>query len=60
MYEKQQSMQQSKSTCTTINPTIQRDIILNRSEAFWEKIKVIDAEIENCTEELADGNKQFL
>lgn len=58
MYEKQQS-QNPKLPVTTINPTIQKDIIINRSEAFWEKIKVIDAEIENCTEELADGINNF-
>lgn len=58
MYEKQLSMS-SNVKVDSISTTVQRDIILNRSEAFWEKIKIIDAEIENCTEELCTAINNF-
>lgn len=58
MYEKQYA-KNSNSDVTEISPSIQRDIILDRSEDFWEKIKVIDSEIENCTEELCTSINNF-
>ncbi|WP_298527534.1 hypothetical protein [uncultured Christiangramia sp.] len=58
MYEKQYSSNNEKKV-TEITPSIQRDIILNRSEAFWEKIRGIDSEIEDCTVELSDAINNF-
>ncbi len=58
MYEKQLA-NSSSDTVTQIPPNIQRDIILNRSETFWEKIKDIDSEIENCSEELGKKINNF-
>jgi hypothetical protein len=51
MYEKQKSLN-PENKVTFIPPTVQKDIIINRSESFWEKIQAIDSEIENCTEDL--------
>ena len=51
MYEKEIS-NTGQSVVNVIPPSIQRDIIIKRSEAFWEKIRDIDSEIENCPEEL--------
>jgi hypothetical protein len=58
MYEKERANSSSNSV-KEIPPIIQRDIILNRSETFWEKIKDIDSEIENCPEELGEKINNF-
>jgi hypothetical protein len=58
MYEKQLS-NQDNSVISEIPSIVQREIILKRSEAFWEKIRDIESEIENCTEELAQGINNF-
>lgn len=58
MYEKQHS-ENSNTPITHITPKVQRDIILERSDVFWEKIKVIDSEIENCSEELCSAINNF-
>lgn len=58
MYEKQKSLEpNSKIAC--IPASIQRDIIINRSESFWEKIQSIDSEIENCTEDMRTAINNF-
>lgn len=58
MYEKQLS-NQGTGKIFEIPSSIQRDIIIRRSEDFWEKINNIDSEIENCTEELATQINNF-
>lgn len=52
MYEKEISNKTRDSVCQ-IPVSVQRDIIIKRSEDFWEKINNIDSEIENCTTELS-------
>lgn len=58
MYEKQISNQNSNKILE-IPVLVQRDIIIKRSEDFWEKINNIDSEIENCTDELAKRINNF-
>lgn len=58
MYEKQFS-NHGANEMLNIPSLIQRDIILNRSESFWEKIQDIDSEIEECTEDLGKHINNF-
>lgn len=58
MYEKQISNNGSEKV-TQIPSNIQREIIINRSEMFWEKIKDIESEIENCPQDLASHINNF-
>ncbi|HET6244825.1 MAG: hypothetical protein H0V01_10720 [Bacteroidetes bacterium] len=58
MYEKQLS-NTNGIFVREIPSDVQKEIILNRSETFWEKIKDIDSEIENCPEELGKKINNF-
>ena len=58
MYEKQLSNNKDNSFLT-ITPTTQKEIIIKRSESFWEKIKNIDSEIENCPKDLGKHLNNF-
>lgn len=58
MYEKQKSLE-SNEKILSIPPSIQKDIIINRSESFWQKIQDIDSEIENCTEDMLIAINNF-
>jgi len=53
MYEKQYSNKKHKKF-TNIPENIQSEIIINRSDSFWEKIKNIDSEIDNCPKTLSE------
>ena len=57
MYEKQTS--NNSSIINEIPAAVQKEIIINRSETFWEKIKDIDSEIENCPDELGKKINNF-
>lgn len=58
MFEKQSSNTDALKI-NQIPSLIQKDTIINRSETFWEKIKDIDSEIENCPEELGGKINNF-
>jgi hypothetical protein len=58
MYEKEFSNQKERKV-TQIPPLVQKEIIIRRSEEFWEKINNIDSEIDNCTVELASSINNF-
>ena len=58
MYEKEASSN-GESNVKTIPPLVQKEIILKRSEAFWEKIQSIDSEIEDCSDSLLNGINNF-
>lgn len=58
MYEKQLSNTEIKEI-VEIPVLVQKDIIVKRSEEFWEKINNIDSEIEDCTDELAKQINNF-
>lgn len=54
MYEKQLANNKNKNEIVlTIPPSVQKEIIIKRSESFWERIRNIDSEIDNCTKEVA-------
>lgn len=58
MYEKEYS-NQKEGKVIQIPPLVQKEIIIRRSEDFWEKINNIDSEIDNCTVELANYINNF-
>ena len=58
MYEKQTSNKLGEKV-EVIPPNVQKEILVSRSEAFWEKIRDIDTEIENCPEELGKHINNF-
>ncbi len=58
MYEKELS-NTGQNNVNLIPHSVQREVILKRSQDFWEKINEIDSEIENCTMELTQKIKNF-
>lgn len=54
MYEKETSI--NGLNINTISPRIQKEVLISNSDNFWEKMKSIDTEIENCS----DNQKQAI
>lgn len=58
MYEKEVSTTGDK-IITSITPNTQFEIIKSSSDNYWEKLKSIDSEIENCSVEFAKAINNF-
>lgn len=52
MFEKQYSQSSENAEILSINPIIQKDIIKIKSDEFWEKIRNIDSELDDCSADL--------
>lgn len=59
MYEKQLSQSNLRENIMTIHPNIQKDIIKIKSDEFWEKIRNIDSELDNCSKDLGKQINNF-
>jgi len=58
MFDKEQSLIQS-DLVHYISPNTQKEIIKKKSEEFWEKIRNIDSELDNCSKELGKEINNF-
>jgi DNA polymerase III delta prime subunit len=59
MYEKEISQDIECESILTIQPNNQKEIIKNKSDEFWEKIRNIDSELDNCSKDLAKQINNF-
>lgn len=59
MYEKELSQNSQCEKILKIKPNIQKDIIKIKSDEFWEKIRNIDSELDNCSKDLAKQLNNF-
>ena len=59
MYEKELSQNEHCKNISCIQPNTQKDIIKTKCDEFWEKIRNIDSELENCTKDLARQINHF-
>lgn len=57
MYEKEVS--NKSEGIKMISSQTQKEILLSSSDSFWEKIKSIDTEIENCTDDQKNALNNF-
>jgi hypothetical protein len=59
MYEKELSNLNKGDKITFINPNTQKDVIKLKSDEFWEKLRNIDSELDNCSIDLAKQINNF-
>jgi len=59
MYEKEISQNNQNREILKINPNTQKDIIKLKSDDFWDKIRNIDSELDNCSKDLAKQLNNF-
>lgn len=59
MYEKGLSQNGDTTKITSIACSIQKEIIKAKSDDFWQKIRNIDSELDNCTIELSKYINNF-
>ncbi|MCA0364244.1 MAG: hypothetical protein LCH67_09370 [Bacteroidetes bacterium] len=59
MFEKEVSINSHQKKILVINPNTQKEIIKTKSDDFWDKIRNIDSELDNCTKELAKQINNF-
>lgn len=59
MYEKEISQNNKFEKILYIHPNAQKDIIRIKSDEFWEKIRNIDSELNNCSIDLAKQINNF-
>lgn len=59
MYEKEMSQNNQCKKILSIHASTQKDIIKIKSDEFWEKIRNIDSELNNCSKDLAKKINNF-
>lgn len=59
MYEKEISQNNKCEKIMKISPNNQKDVIKTKSDEFWEKIRNIDTELDNCSADLAKQLNNF-
>lgn len=59
MYEKELSQHEQCEKILSIHPNTQKEIIKTKCDEFWEKIRNIDSELDNCTKDLGKQINNF-